>query len=717
MDFADALEDELSKKLDNFFDGQAKLVCRWLAGRSEISFGDMGTKGHPNLGLVAFNRRHGPTSALTTFVHPVAARIPEDREVLCSDVDRLHDLTRMRRDASKVKHFEKELVEGENWGSFLDLGLVSELEKNCNLKEIWKSKNELSDSDRNHLDLLYFKPEHRIMSFPIPVLGCPLVTCYIPVAGEIPDDECVDGSLDSALKRPLSPFVAMSLLGSLSYLGKLISQVANPEWGTAFWEDLFLKLASQLFFAKNATLTRDGAQQQWFEAETMDARPPIYEFSDGVKLSLELPGKVGEGFKWSCCLPSFRISGKRLSSEASDVQLVTELTLEQVSLNLHYIRESTENRRRIQEAAGKAKQVDLFRSMKQEFYEGLEGLRAATLHFRRAEASIDLSGSSFVRLFDDANLVLLFRTDSTCWYDPTGKAPGFEAESSETRVKGLITIHGPESGGRFYRTDKGEYDAIAAWEAYRSALLAALEPTSSFEFYKGLPAADTMEEAKNWLQALKLLLYRTHTGDLYDFSVIAHTFLAIDGHIAIDGRRDARPCFKVLNKDLRELGFRATLAGLLKWVPKDLLQEKASGGRPLRITGHSDSSFAVLCFISGWMQLIGSELVHLGKPNQVTCSEISIVSDESALSCDVMCGGILPPAARDLSGDTGIHGLRSCLKRISNAVGQPNGPLFLNTLEPNTIDEISHCTDSGFFTIGMDSSSQKTRFRLKIRRA
>lgn len=699
--------------MDRFLDRQAGIVCRWLRGRAAI--GGLGGMGSvvPSEGLVAFNVRCGDDFDPYTFVFPVKETLPGSRRgPVGSDLSRLVRLTRERRRSSKVKHFDRKLVQSGRWGSFTNLGLTSELEatQNHELKALLTSDRTLEDDERNALDLLYFRPEDQILCYPVCVMGSPLVTCYHPLkgSGRGSDEE---GALSSALQRellgPLSSFVAINTLVALYFLGRETLKNAHTKQD---WKRHFLNQVAGLLFAKRSSFEAS-AGRQVDEQLRLEELPPLYAFDDGVELSIGREVLKEQQAQWSALLPSFPVGRDEKSSEAEDVPILVELIEGQIRTVVEFITDTVRAQEELRREVGSKSKAELFDKVRVDFETGMNRLREAAAAFNVAERRMDPSGQSFLRAYYESGLNLLFRKDASCWWCSTGDMFHFTSDETQANKECLFTIHEPDNVGYRYSAS-----AITAWSAYRKAIVAWARGRN-FPFFDNLLEAMDEKTAESWLAVLKQVLHRTQGGELYDVSLLAHTIMAL-----CENEGDL-PTLRVAETALDLGSGNSGLNALLSWSDIEThLKEEADGRNPLMIgdrvnVGEQGGTYPdAVKFLGAWMGLVGAELVDKGGAERVKCREIAIVPRTREVYLDVLCEGRLPVEKVDLRFNPEKHGLRSCLKILSEAVGQVNGPGFLGTVDSEEIDRTALSSAAGWFYVGVSLEENRTRFRLKVNR-
>jgi hypothetical protein len=674
---------------------QANIVCSWFRNQMPLKVGQNGeSQLVPSRALLAFNRRQGDDSKPVSVVYLVSD--DQDGGISEEAKQKLQNIISLPRSAHVVGHFSEEKINGQNpvWGSPVFLGKVEALREAVRNNLAIPSADNLdgpSDEVKNALDLLWFQASDGIVSFPVSVAGSPILTCYLP--WQNPGDSFTDHDIvDNNLRAPLASFMAAN---AVAWLSRIAKEVSFRDAGKPTEEQIneLIHIAAELLFAKSATSNGVGLFSE---------AAPLTYFSDGATIQGDT--------KWKIVLPSYKIDTGVFSNQTGDAGLLADVLSNHLQHLIHFMSEAAENRRKLTQQVGQAAKASLFDAIKDEFEKGMTDLRGALLRFSMAESHMDISNHSFLRIYRDANLHLMWRQDSSCYYDPNGESFGFEASAKEAHTQELRTIHDPSNPGNGYTSP------IDALTAYGVAIECGLARPRKLHVFDEFITRIDSAKAPLALKSLKQLFHRTHANALYDFSILAHLSLALDAHAT------QRPELKFNGERLEwhedvSGQLRLSWWKIIETLNGEWLKEENDGTmRLLTFPGkHPRPPVLATQFLGALMQLIGAELISVsGDAQRVVCQNLDVSSNNAACDIAIHCAGAgFPNEAFDFSDSGALHGLRSCFMRLAHAVGQFNGPHRLRGVSLDQLE--THLPDNplGWFSIIETSEAPILSIRLK----
>ncbi|WP_089724045.1 hypothetical protein [Candidatus Thiosymbion oneisti] len=709
---------DIDKQVGDFLAKQAAFACDWLKNHENISI-ETGTI-HTGQGVLVSNRRSGTDGTPTVQIFPIGdPRLPDE----CSGLkDELIKAVTRPRAADVVSHFKK-LKDPEwrqSWGRFVVLNRATVED------HIWDKladdPEDLSDKERNALDVVFFSEGSKILSFPIPILGSPLFSCYLNFENPISLNREYYSSLEHDLRGPLSGFVTTIFIASLFVIGKNISEeMAGSELDVQYRH--FATLVAKLLFAKRASVK---------EQPVLEVAEPLGSFKDGVELELRNPPEsLDQEPIARIFLPTYRVSDSDTSAASPGIQLLKPTIESQISSILAFMKEAAESRERIAEQAKQKEKTLLWDLTRPHLEKGLNSLRESLLYFNRAESKMDRSNFPFLRLYNDAALNLLFVQDSCCYYDPSGEHEGLREMKDKPYTEELKTIHSVNNLGDSYKSIE---DVWKSYTGYLKVLsesqsLPFLNDTSNCPRCNSIPSDQLSKRLSDRLWALKQLLHRTHTNELYDFSLVAHLVLAMSSYrsskpeLMFNGQKVDLQCSRpVKDNDTARVCLWRVLDNKVFHNEDSLpLKDQASGLQPLHLYAgdakRERSSVSATSFLGAMMRLVGSELRKQGRKGEVVCNCVRITSTNPAdgsVTVEYECQGELGHEDLELSDNPDVHGFRGCIRVLSDSVGQPNGPHILQVCDKEKIGDAIKGTHYGWFAVGI--SEGQTNFIIRLNR-
>lgn len=701
---------DIDKQIGDFLAKQAAVACEWLKNHEDIPI-KTGTI-HTGQGVLVSNQRSGANGTPTVQVFPIGdPRLSDERSGL---KDKLIKAVTRPRAAKVVSHFKK--LDDPNWGQFFVLKDVPTTVEDSIWEKLANNSESLSDKERNALDIVFFPEGSGILSFPVSILGSPIFSCYLNFKNPSTDISKHYDSLERNLRGPLSGFVTTAFIASLFVIGRGISEeMADSELNAQYRH--LATLVAKLLFAKRAHVKGQ---------PVLEIEDPLRSFADGVELELKSPSKTPVQRKVIAriFLPAYPVSDSDTSAESLDVQLLKPTIEFHMRHILAFMKEAAESRERLEERARLKEKTLLWDLTRPHLEEGLDLLRKSLLSFNRAESKMDRSNLPFLRLYDDAALNLLFVQDSCCYYDSSRKHGELREIKDDTYKEELKTIHDVDNLGHSYENTED------AWRAY-ARYVNVLSESQSLPFLKDPSDCDGCgsSTSKDRLWALKQLLHRTHTNELYDFSLVAHLALAMSGY------RTSKPklMFNGQNLDLRcsRSAKKNDMAEACLWRVLDngvfynknsfLLKDHASGLQPLHLYAgdvtRKRPPVSATSFLNAMMQLLGSELRRQGRRKEAVCESVRITSTdpkEGSVTVEYECKGELGHEDLELGDNPEVHGFRGCIRMLSDSIGQSNGPQVLQMLDKEEISKAIKGTDYGWFAVGI--SKGQTNFIIRLNR-
>jgi len=335
--------------LRTFFAKQAAIVAKWLSQQEPIfltSDGSPRVEAIPNFGLLAFNRRFNNDSKPFVFVYPIlSSGLPKATKAVADVEFQLREtIVSKERKAAVVDHFNRTRVKSEGafdgvpWGNYAHVDALGDRSELVARLE----NGELDDNTRNKLDLLWFEPEEKILSFPVPVLGSPVLTCYLAMkhaGNDFQLTEDIRKELDAKLRAPLSAFITTNIISSFFVLAKFVSLSGQP---ISDQVQQFLKIVAELLFAKTASIQG---------SKLFADEEPLSHFDDGAELTIRHKlARSGLECEWSATLPSYNeTSGGNKSFDpkvASPDSLLKDTAIELLKDILTFMDEADVTKRR-----------------------------------------------------------------------------------------------------------------------------------------------------------------------------------------------------------------------------------------------------------------------------------------------------------------------------------------------------------------------------------
>ncbi|MCG3146261.1 MAG: hypothetical protein HONDAALG_04148 [Gammaproteobacteria bacterium] len=176
---------------------------------------------------------------------------------------------------------------------FVDVKLKRERRQEV-IKDLAEGRDNFSDSERNEMDDLYFSRD-KIAAFPIPLMGVPILTCYL-------DDR--EDVIRKEGERPVRQHIVNNLLlpAGQTVFTYFFSQLIEMAIESMASTDRFSQVAKKFLLDISCLLC---AKRFTFRDDTiLENVATIREFPDGATLKIEIPDESGQFA--TIVLPAFK---------------------------------------------------------------------------------------------------------------------------------------------------------------------------------------------------------------------------------------------------------------------------------------------------------------------------------------------------------------------------------------------------------------------------